>query len=429
MFDGQRFTNWDGSISCVPKRYVQPHSEDEVSEIARTGEGPIRVVGAGHSWSPLVLTDGTLLNLDHLNGLVSVDKRNLRATVQAGIRLHDLIEVLDREGLALKNLGAITQQSIAGATGSGTHGTGIKFGGIHTQIAGMRLITHDGSPRVMEDEETLRAARLSLGALGIVTQVEIQCVRAHNMELKAWKTPFKWTMENLDDIVRDNEHARIYWFPGSDDVYLHTMNETDKAPTQRNAVLKWFEDVLLRKWFLGELWSLSEEFPSATHWLDKLEELTGFTPINRVGRSADMLTTPMPPNHIECEYAVHYADAREALERLDATVRKLSLAVNVPSEIRFVQADDAYLSPAYERDVCYIGAYVHGEDEAKNFIPEYEKVIIPMGGRPHWGKRFGLPLKDVAALYPKFEDFKTVRRQFDPEGRFLNHFLSDLFFG
>ena len=177
-----RFRNWDGSLACRPGHFYQPESEEEVLGIVREASdvgGTVRTVGAGHSWSPLVLTDDTLINLDKLDRVVSVDAEQQRVTVQAGIRIKELNRLLPRYGLAMRNLGSIGEQSIAGAISTATHGTGIKLGALHTQVVGIELVTGEGGLLSISEEtdpELMAATRVSLGALGVITQVTIQCV-------------------------------------------------------------------------------------------------------------------------------------------------------------------------------------------------------------------------------------------------------------
>lgn len=250
------FRNWDGTLSCRPQKFYLPQSETEVVEIVRrVGQsgGTARVFGAGHSWSPLAITDDTLLNLDKLNKLVSVDATRQRVTVQAGIRIKELNKLLPQHGLAMKNLGSIAEQSIAGAISTGTHGTGLKLGSLHTQIVGMKLVTGDGQLLSLTEEhdpELMQAARVNLGALGVITEVTIQCVPNYNLEWKAEPHPFDGVLNNLPALLNDNDRVRLYWLSGTNVIQVMTMNHTNLPVTPKNRVKDWFTDVVVKHDFL-----------------------------------------------------------------------------------------------------------------------------------------------------------------------------------
>lgn len=398
----------------------------------QTGQSPVRVVGSGHSWSNVFVTDGTLLNLDALNSVISVDKASCKFRVQAGIRLHDLNRRLQEHGLAMRNLGAITEQSIAGATATGTHGTGISFGALHTQIVALKLITGAGEVKVIDESNAdwLRAARLSLGALGVITEVTLDVTPAYNLDLAMYKLPFEEVVAKLPKLVQENTRIRIYWFPGSNFVYVNTINPPvppNKPVTPDSAFGKWFRTKFEYHFLQGTLWNLGTAVHQWIPTLNSVEEMIGFTHEDRVGVSYEMLTRENPPKHIEGEYAVPIDHAQAALRALHKVSIDEKWKVNVPSEIRFVRQDDAFLSPAMAGDVCYIGAYMLGNSVASEYIPKFERVLTPLGARPHWGKRFNIPLRQVRAMYPSFHRFADIRREADPDGRFLNPFLSELF--
>src|SRR3712207_3511071 len=235
---GYRFHNWDGTLECRPERFYRPESEEEVLEIVREASdagGTVRTFGAGHSWSPLVVTDDTLINLDNLDRIVSINVEHQRVTVQAGIRLKELNRILPKHDLGMRNLGSIGEQSIAGAISTATHGTGVRLGALHTQIVGMKLVTGSGQElNISEsgDPELMAAARVGLGALGIITQVTIQCVPYYNLERKAQPFPFDEVLDRIDNLVNDNDRVRLYWFPYTDVIQVATI---DRKSTRLNS--------------------------------------------------------------------------------------------------------------------------------------------------------------------------------------------------
>ena len=428
---GYRFRNWDESLECRPKHFYRPESEEEILEIIREASDAgetVRTFGAGHSWAPLVVTDDTLINLDRLDRIVSVDAEQQRVTVQAGIRIKELNRILPKHGLAMKNLGSIGEQSIAGAISTATHGTGLKLGALHTQVVGMELLTGSGRRLTM-------AARVSLGALGVITQVTIQCVSYYNLERIAQPFPFDETLDRIDALVNDNDRVRLYWLPYTDIIQVVTMNSTERSPTPRHRFREWFKDVVVKRELMELLLETGYDLyqlPGLHARIDVVDDINRF--MARVGWVREelvapynyVLNIPMPPEHQECEYAVPVERAAEALRLTRRIIEENGYHVNFPVEVRFVAADEAMLSPAYGRDACYIGAYTFGEEFARPFFDEFEREMKRIGGRPHWGKHFTLSSEEARELYPMYHHFNEIRQELDPKGTLANEVIQEV---
>src|SRR5262249_22638627 len=234
------FHNWAQTITCKPDQFCQPASEAEVQQLVQQAikdKKRVRTVGAGHSWAPLVLTEDILVNLDQLN-LVASDSTSQRSQAQAGIRLKDLTPQLAEAGLGLANLGSIREQSIAGAISTATHGTGLPFGILATQIVSMRLVTGTGDILAIKETDTdlLRAARVNLGALGIITEITLPCVKDYDLEYTAYACGFEEALAKLEDLNKNNTRVRLWWLVpaigAKDRVIVTTMNPpgTGSAP-------------------------------------------------------------------------------------------------------------------------------------------------------------------------------------------------------
>lgn len=427
------FRNWDRSLVCKPQHFYQPETEEEVIEIVRgvsRAGGTARTVGAGHSWSPLVITDDTLLNLDHLNRIVSVDAERRQVMVQAGIRIKELNALLPQHGLAMTNLGSIAEQSIAGAISTGTHGTGLRFGSLSTQIVGMKLVTAGGrllQISLDQQPELMAAARVSLGALGVITQVTIQCVKAFNLYLHAEPRPFDKVLQRIDALIQENDRVRLYWFPGTDVIYVMTLNHTDQAVTPRQPIIEWFNNVALRHDLMALLIRAGHRLPDLVDKINQLEAKVGFVKEKQVARSDHILNIPMPPRHQESEYAVPVENTAEAVRLTRRIIEENNYKVTLPVEVRFVAADEDMLSPAYRRAICYIGAYTYGEHFAQPFFEGFESAMKGLDGRPHWGKRHSLTTAEAQQAYPLFNRFNEIRKELDPAGTFANSYLRGLF--
>ena len=431
--DDHTFHNWARTITCRPASYCQPENQDGVVQIVKAALSAgkrVRTVGAGHSWSPLVLTRDVLVNLDKMQQL-TVDVGGRTATMQAGIRLKNLTPGLAAQGLGLANLGSILEQSIAGVTATATHGTGLGIGNLSTLIIGMKLVTGSGDVVTITqaDRELLDAARVSLGALGIVTEVTLQCVADYTLEYTAYACKLDDIIDRIDSLNRENTRARLWWLVPSigpkDNVILTTMNPPGTAP----GVMARSESLLTataQPLAPAPLPMDAEGLASTTTLLTG--NRTGcFKLLRFTGRYDQVLTVPLlPVLHRECEYAVPVGKAADALRAFKRAIEEGDLTMKMPVEVRFVAKDQSLLSPARGTDVCYIG--LSTQDNASEVFERFEPIMRRLGGRPHWGKLFSLTREDVKAMYPdSYETFSRIRKQLDPRGVFANELLQQLF--
>ena len=237
------FRNWSRVWQVQPRQYHQAKDEATIVHLVQqaAAEGHrVRVVGAGHSWSPIALTDDTMLNLDHYNRLLHIDHDKLQVTVQGGMRLKTLNRLLEEQGLALSNLGSISEQSVAGVISTGTHGTGIGLGLLASQVVALRLIDGQGNIHELSaaDGDRWRAALVGLGSLGIISTVTLQCVKAYHLEEKAYPLPFEAAIQQLPQLVQNNRHLKLWWFPHADKVQVYAYNKTDLPPTGHNTLAR-----------------------------------------------------------------------------------------------------------------------------------------------------------------------------------------------
>ena len=427
----QRFTNWLGNVAFTPRAYHQPASEAEVVELVRkarqTGQR-LRVIGAGHSWSAVCATDGLLLNLDRLKRVVRIDRAQNQVTVEAGIRLHDLCAQLHQQGLALINLGSIKAQSLAGAISTGTHGTGLQFGSLATQVIGLRLVTGTGEVRELGPQhspELLAAARVSLGALGVITQVTLQVTPAFN--LREVRTPVSFTdaLALIPGRLGEADHLKLWWFPHAARVQIYRQHRTQEPIRTRRHFLS--EDTWSAQQVFRGLLALGSTFPQLIPAIHQFTSALQFTRSSHVGPSFEVFGMAMPPRHHESEYAVPLTQAVAAITALRELIVTRQHRVHFILEFRFVKQDADWLSPAYGHDVCFIGAYDANRRGWPRFFADYEALMQEHGGRPHWGKEFTLGAATLRTLYPRWDDFLRVRQELDPDGVFLNPLLQRVF--
>lgn len=421
------WSNWSGSVTSSPAEIRHPASVSEIIAIVREcrerGCG-LRVVGAGHSFTPLAWTDGVLISLDRYAGLEHVDPAAAQATVRAGTQIKALGELLFAHGLGQANLGDIDVQSIAGAISTGTHGSGATLGSISTQVIGLTLVTAAGE--LIECSEThnrdiFKAAQVSLGALGIITSVTLQLLPAYRLDYTWRRETLDECLSNVEDYRRDNRNFEFFWLPYSDGTLTKRMNVTD-APAREKNVLRQLNELVLEN---GVFWAFSElcrRFPAVSPRVSTLlsQLISGGRDVNY---SHKIFATPRLVKFQEMEYSVPTENLVAALRALDACIRRKRFLVHFPVECRFVRADDIYLSPASGRDSTYLAVHMYKGMEYRAYFDAVETILRAYGGRPHWGKLHSLTARELRPLYPRWDDFQIVRRHLDPNGLFLNAYL------
>jgi len=426
------FTNWGRNHTCVPSTFQVPTSEREVEQVlaqALDARQTVKVVGAGHSWSNAACTSGHMISLDGLDRVLDVDDTRHRVTVGAGIRLHRLIERLAGVGLALQNIGSVTQQSIAGAFSTGTHGTGLRFGCLATQVVGMRMLSGDGQWRHLSAErspELFAAARVNLGMLGVITEVTLQAEPLYDLEERVFALPFEEARARMMELVDAHEHVKFWWMPHTDQLQVFTYDRTSR-PRTPPSLSRTLEEQVLNRWGFAALLGVGHRFPAIIPPTNRLVASGYMRSMRRVDRGDRLLSLAMPPVHREMEYGIPVERAAELVGKVRRMIDHHGLRVNFPLEVRFVAADRTLLSPAAGRTSCQVGAYIgEGSDRAR-FFQLFEQLAVDFEGRPHWGKEFSLRRRQLAAAWPGFERFDAIRRQLDPDKVFVNDFSRQVF--
>ncbi len=422
--------NWARNEACVPAGFARPETTAQVASLVedarRLGpEGRVKVIGAGHSFTPIAMTKGTLLNLGAMDKVLEVDRGSGRVTVQAGIRLRELNDRLAALGLALHNLGDINVQSLAGAISTATHGTGVHLGNIATAVVGLELVTGTGEViRCSESErpEVLRAARVGLGALGIITEVTLQCVPAFNLHAHE-------TIETLDDVLADfdrfassAEHAELYWMPGSRRCQAKRNRVTD-APRRPQGRLAYVRD----KWLgenlgFGVICRVGRRFPSLA---PRVARLVTSAAAERefIDRSDKVFSSPRHVRFVEMEYGIPIADLPAALGEVRELITQLAFPPLFPIEVRVSAGDDAMLSTGYGRTSAWIAVHQYRGAPHEAYFHAVEEVMDRYDGRPHWGKLHYQNAATLAPRYPEWDAFAAVRAELDPDGVFANQYL------
>lgn len=387
----------------------------------------IKAVGAGHSFTGIAIAPGVLLELDDMQGLVSVDAERRRVTLLAGTRLHRIPALLARHGLAMENLGDIDRQSIAGAISTGTHGTGSGFGGLAAQVVGVTMVTASGEFLRVDDEsnpELLPAVALGLGALGIIVDVTLQCVPAFVLSAVDEPAPLADVLSTLDDRVSASDHFEFYWFPHTE-VALTKCQSRMPESTRRQplpVVGRWIDETLLSNGVYRVVCAGSQLVPAVTPPFNRLAvKLTGDR--KYVDRSHRVLTQSRNVRFREMEYALPAANVVPAFRALQALIEQRGWRIEFPVEVRFAAQDDRWLSTAHGRETGYIAVHRYWRVDPTAYFEAVEQIMLDHGGRPHWGKLHTLGAAQLRELYPRFDDFTSLRDRLDPERRFSNRYL------
>ena len=402
--DGGSWTNWVGNQSFSPREIVAVDSETDVQrEVARASSSghSIRTVGTGHSFTPIVETD-VLLDTSPLRGIIEVDPRQL--TVKAGPKttIADFGDPLWEHGLALANQGDIDTQAIAGAIATATHGSGLKQPNFSAALEGARFV--DGLGNLVEitrdsDQDVLHALQASIGLLGIMTEVTLKVVPAYDLHARIDIMKYDEVMERFESDLEEYRHFGLFWMPTEASAALYNLHDAGT------------DDCVVKRYREVEPGTLADDLPVG----------------ERIDRSYRIYPMVYDPNFHEVEYFLPIGQSREIMNGM----RKLMLdwlPLSVyPLEIRVVAADDAWLSPNYQRDNLVVSISGEPGTDYWPYLRACDELFAEYGGRPHWGKIHFMTSERIAALFPRYQDFVEMRRRFDPKGTFLNQHLRSLF--
>jgi FAD-linked oxidoreductase len=422
-----QWSNWAGNQSCVPARVERPTSEAELSalvELARAQRLGVRAVGAGHSFTATVVTDGVLVDLDGYGELEWVDREAGQVRVQAGIPLHRLNDLLAERGLALPNLGDINYQSIAGATQTATHGTGLGFRNISSAIIGMRIV--DGRGAVIEcgpenNADVFTSARAAVGALGLVSTVTLQCVPAFNLHAVEGAEPVDEVLESIDELAEENDHFEFFWIPNTRWALTKRNRRTHEPARPRTRWQEVYQDIVCDNLAFDLMMRIGRFRNDLIPKVAKRMPSKG--PVDFIDRSDKVFTSPRLVRFVEMEYAIPRAALTEALNRVRAMVAGGGRYIGFPVEVRFTQGDDIPLSTAEGRDTCYIAVHVYKGTPHHDYFTGVERIMNDYDGRPHWGKLHFQTAETLAPRYPRWNEFQAVRATLDPDGIFTNTYV------
>jgi L-gulono-1,4-lactone dehydrogenase len=428
---GATWRNWAGNESARPRRIAVPRSAHEVASEVRKAAADgltVRMAGTGHSFTPAAATDGVLLHPGGMTSIRSVDAAAGLVTVEAGCPLHVLNTALLARGLSLANMGDIQVQTVAGAIQTGTHGTGRDVGGMAAQVAGLELVLADGSVvscDASSQPDLFDAARVGLGALGVVTGVTFRVVPAFLLEAR--EEPMRWSevISRLDELTSENEHFEFYWFPHTEGCLTKRNNRSDGPARPLPRLRYLLDDELLSNTLLGAVCRLCHAAPAVTPTINGLAS-RALSARSYTDAAYKVFTSPRRVRFKEEEYAIPRESLPDVLADLRALFARRDWRISFPIEVRVTPGDDPWLSTAYGRASAYIAIHVFHMAAHQEYFRDVEAVMTAVDGRPHWGKMHTRSADYLHRAYPKHGDFVALRDKLDPERRFGNAYLTQV---
>ncbi|WKD32106.1 D-arabinono-1,4-lactone oxidase [Streptomyces xanthophaeus] len=420
--------NWAGNITATPARTVTPASVGELQETVRRAatEGlRVKAVGTGHSFTAAAATDGVLIRPQALAGIRSIDRAAGTVTVAAGTVLKDLNVALAREGLSLTNMGDIMEQTVSGATSTGTHGTGRDSASIAAQIRGLELVTADGrllTCSEKENPEVFAAARLGIGALGIVTAITFAVEPLFFLTAREEPMGFDRVTAEFEEHFAENEHFEFYWFPHTGNCNTKRNNRSQGPAAPPGPVSAWIEDELLSNGLFQAVNSLGRAVPATIPSIARVAS-RALSARTYTDIPYKVFTSPRRVRFVEMEYALPREQVVEALRELRAMVDRSGLRISFPVEVRTAPADDITLSTASGRETAYIAVHMYKSTPYQAYFTAAERIFTAHGGRPHWGKVHTRDAAYFAEVYPRFGEFTALRDRLDPDRVFGNDYL------
>jgi FAD-linked oxidoreductase len=426
--------NWAGTASADPARRFWPRSAEEIGYAVTTAAKDglsVRALGSGHSFTPAAATSGVALDLSGWGGVVGADLDSGLVTVRSGTTIRELNATLDTLGLAMANLGDIDAQTVSGAISTGTHGTGAGLGGMATQVAGLELVLADGSVVSCSAEsnpDLFGAARVSIGALGVISTVTLQCVQSFRLVADERPMALEEVLARLDEFAAGNDHFEFFWFPYSKNTHVKRNNRIESAdgPGAMPSWRRFLEYEVMENAAWGALCRTGRAVPATIKPLNRFAAAT-LSKRSYSAPSHNVFVTPRRVRFVESEYAVPRESLLEVLTELRSGVARLADPIMFPIEIRFAAGDDIWLSTAYGRETAYVAIHQYAGLPYADYFQLFASIATSVGGRPHWGKMHSCSASYLSSVYPRFADFLRIRDSLDPSRLFANDYLTQVF--
>ena len=426
------WSNWAGNQQARMQRVATPSSPQEVAETVRDAAArglTVKPVGSGHSFTPAAVTDGVQIRLGNLARLRGADHATGLVTAEAGMPLWRLNELLAEQGLALTNMGDIQAQTVSGAIGTGTHGTGRASASIAAQVAGLEVVLADGSIvacNAQSHPDLFEAARISVGTIGVITAVTFRTEPSFLLEAREEPMRVDEVLESFDELRTRNEHFEFFWFPHTSMTTTKRNNRSEGPARPLSRRREWLEDEFLSNTVFSGICRVGRAAPRAIPAINKLSS-KALSARTYVDRSDRVFTSPRTFKFLEMEYALPVEAAVPALREIQRMIARENLRISIPVEVRLPPPTICGCPPSHGRDTAYLAFHMFQGMDQTRYFDLAEEIMLAHGGRPHWGKLHTREHDYFAESYPKFADFLAVREKTDPDRVFANNYTRRIF--
>lgn len=426
--------NWAGTESATGLEVLRPSSVEEMSAAVKSAaeQGKqLKAVGSGHSFTGCAAPEQVMIRLDGLAAITQADSETGRVALGAGTDLRKLNAGLAAFDLAMANLGDIDRQTVSGAISTGTHGTGARLGGLATQVVGLELVTADGSVlscSAEENPDVFAAARISVGALGVIASLTLQCVPAFLLRAQEMPLPLAEVLGGFDELADGNDHFEFYWFPHTDVALTKRNNRVGPGigPSPVGRIRGWVDDELLSNRVFEFTNRLATRRPGLVPRINQLAS-RALAAREYVDASYKVFCSERDVVFRESEYGVPRENVVDVVRELQAWIERSGERIPFPIEVRVAAADDIWLSTAYGRETAYVAIHQYHRLAHQRYFEAFEQIVSAVGGRPHWGKLHTLGVEELRTRYPRYDDFLAVRDRLDPHRAFANPYTRQVF--
>jgi len=420
--------NWAGNLDFTPSAILNPKTKEEIKSIIQGAieeKKGIRTRGSGHSWTGLIETNQIFLHLDNMRGIIEVNSKEQTIKAHAGTKLSFFGDEGFKHNLSLPNQGDINKQSLAGATSTGTHGTGLSLQSMSNQISALTIINGKGEEVSIDQASPyFEAARLSIGSLGIISDITIKLIPSYKLKVNTFTENIDEAVKKCEERLQKNRHLEMFYFPVGDWSLTKIMNETDEEVTPKGFFHK-FNEVIVENWLYRQMNKIASS-TGRYKLIDKVMQ-SFVSSEEKIDWSHRAFPTERDVKFMEMEYNLPIEQFHSVFSEIKQAIKKNNFQTLLPIEIRFVKKDSIWLSPAFERDSVYFAIHTYITEDYRPYFDCIEEIFKKNQGRPHWGKWHTYKKNDFLKVYPKFEDFMKIRNEFDPNGIFLNNHLKEIF--
>jgi FAD-linked oxidoreductase len=405
----------------------KPSSNAEVVALIKravNSQQRVKVVGSGHSFTGIAVPDEVMVDLARMNQILNVDHANGLITVQAGIVLSDLNAQLELHQLSMPNLGDVTYQTLAGALSTSTHGTGLQRTGLAAQIRSFKIISASGELLFCDPQhnsEVFHCGRVSLGALGVITEVTLNVVPAFNLRAVEQPMRISHVLDNFPQLITDNDFFEFYWVPHTKWALTKANNVSTDVIDSPGRFATWYNKMFMENYAFGMLCRVGRLFPRLIPRLATILPSSGR--VEYVNVSHRIFSSKRLVKFYEMEYSIPLDALVPALREVMQMVDDRGFRISFPVEVRCTGSDDIPFSTSTGRRSAYIAVHMFKGSEYDEYFSAVETILRKYEGRPHWGKIHNLNANDISSLYPEYQRFIEVRNQLDPEGVFTNDYL------